>query len=104
MKAAELLGINNFSRLLPIVVENINHCEIKPYAYRESAASVNDPAYDPYIRALRAYTANDKAVPRSSLPSLQVGNNVWLDLKAKNFSKGKNSIGVSYLISHMSFL
>ena len=95
MKAAELLGINNFSTLLPLVVENINHCEIKPYAYRESPASLNDPAYDPYIRALREYTEKEKTPPRSRLPRLQVGSNVWLDLKAKNFSKG-NKIVLPY--------
>ena len=92
MKAAELLGINNFSTLLPRVVENINHCEIRPFAYRESPASVNDPAYDPYIRILRKYTRESKGNggKRSRLPILHVGDNVWLDLKAKNFAKGKN--------------
>ena len=73
------------------MVENINHCEIKPFGYRESPASVNDPAFDQYIIALRANTDSHDDPPPRHLPPLAVGNNVWLDLKAKNFSKGNIS-------------
>ena len=90
VKAAELLRVNNFSKLLPLVVENINHCKTRPFNFKESPSSVNNEAFDPYIRALRANAAKKGPIkkPLREKP-LKEGNNVWLDLKAKSFSKGK---------------